>query len=130
MKSIGTNIFFIFVVTVGIIILKDFFLWFAYGDSFAEATGIIVVLAVSYFLLGFGINMINFLWSQNKEKTPFLICFILLLFDFVLIYFFINSFGYTGAAYATLITSILLFLSLFFIVLKTFRFKIEDFQKN
>lgn len=84
-----------------------------YGPVYGEmAAGPFVILSLAMVTFGTANFMVNILWSQRKETVPLMISVLIIPVNLALLFVLVPGGGTTGAAMATLISSILFFFGL------------------
>ncbi len=83
-----------------------------YTEKYLSALLPFRILTVGMFAYALFTILLNLSWSQNNEKTPLIISFIMLISDAILLSYMIPAYGLVGAALATSLLSIALLAAL------------------
>jgi len=94
----------------GTILIGDLILGL-YGDGFIQGHNIFVILVSSLLVYNYNSQLVNTLNSINRPDLAFKSNLVLLISNFILNFLLIYRYGWLGAAFATLISSILAALS-------------------
>lgn len=101
-------------ITVGIIMLSDDIMYLVGGDAYLQASSIISVLMLNFLFSLVGGSFLGnaILIPSKKEKYYMLVCSITAVINIILNYLLIPDFGALGAAIATAINGLLIFILL------------------
>jgi O-antigen/teichoic acid export membrane protein len=117
-----------FPVTLGFIAIGKEFIVLLASEKYAESYIIIPYVMIGKILLA-TCNIFNVAWFVYKKTAIYaLLTFIAFLSNIILNIFLIKTFGMIGAAYATLITYIILFTLISVISFRYLSFKIDYFH--
>ena len=91
-------------VSIGTVLVSDNIVRLIYGDQFAPAVPVLNVLIFLWVLAFFSNAQSSLLFSIQKERAQVKIMMIAVLVNAVLNFVFIRSYGYMGAAIASVLT--------------------------
>lgn len=121
-----------FSITISIALFADKILRFWLSADFAEKSGtVLMILAVTYYLLSLGGTLNNFLLGLTKTKFLFQISTFMAVINIILLFYLLPKFGVIGAAWAYLV-SVLPIIYMFYYVEKrilTMTGRVKDYLK-
>jgi len=103
-------------ITIGVTFLADRIIFLIYGSEFKYSAGVLQILIWAFILTSINSVLLNLLISINQQKLNTISITICAITNVILNFFLIPVLSYNGAALATVVTKVILFLASFFFV--------------
>lgn len=109
-----------------IFIFPKFVIHIIAGPKYYAAIPILQLMAISSFIRPFVYNCGHTVDAMGKPRTNFIVNVVVMILNTAITYFFLMRFGYMGAAYASILNNVILFLWFYIILRKLINVELKN----